>query len=297
MLYLATSQADPLNPRRCFEEQGSRYETLSLLELPDAPPQSWTEERPGSSCGTLRQFPFSSRLLQDSRSVSVYTPPGYSEKASAYGLLLLFDGQWYLSRARATTILDNLLTDGKIPPLVTVFIGNGPGDARGRQLPCNPAFAAFLADELMPWVRANYHVTDKPANTIIAGASYGGLAAAYAALRHPELFGNVLSQSGSFWWYPPQTSGQGCNETNYIASLVVGQPRLPLRFYLEAGSGELDFSGSGRSILSSSRHLRDVLLAKGYAVAYQEFIGGHGFLYWRGTLADGLMQLTADWDD
>jgi enterochelin esterase-like enzyme len=35
-----------------------------------------------------------------------------------------------------------------------------------------------------------------------------------------------------------------------------------------------------------------VLLAKGYEVHYQEFVGGHDYLSWRGTLADGLILLT-----
>jgi enterochelin esterase-like enzyme len=36
----------------------------------------------------------------------------------------------------------------------------------------------------------------------VAGSSFGGLAAAYTALTMPERFGNVLSQSGSYWWWP-----------------------------------------------------------------------------------------------
>ena len=43
--------------------------------------------------------------------------------------------------------------------------------------------------------------------------------------------------------------------------------------------------------LESNRHMRDVLLAKGYEVHYREFIGGHDYLSWRGLLADGLIAL------
>jgi uncharacterized protein (TIGR03067 family) len=46
-----------------------------------------------------------------------------------------------------------------------------------------------------------------------------------------------------------------------------------------------------------SRHLRDVLLAKDYEVHYQEFAGGHDFLNWRGSLAEGLLVLLGTPDD
>ena len=35
----------------------------------------------------------------------------------------------------------------------------------------------------------------------------------------------------------------------------------------------------------------DVLLAKGYEVHYQQFVRGDDYLSWRGTFADGLMDL------
>jgi enterochelin esterase family protein len=45
------------------------------------------------------------------------------------------------------------------------------------------------------------------------------------------------------------------------------------------------------NVLETSRHMRDVLLAKGYEVHYQQFVGGHDYLSWRGTFADGLIAL------
>ena len=71
----------------------------------------------------------------------------------------------------------------------------------------------------------------------------------------------------------------------------LASPKLPLRFYLAAGTFEVDTNGEGGNILETTRQLRDVLLAKGYEVHYQQFVGGHDGLSWRGTLADGLMVL------
>jgi enterochelin esterase family protein len=84
------------------------------------------------------------------------------------------------------------------------------------------------------------------------------------------------------------------SEPNWVARQFIARPKLPLRWHLDAGSEELDVSGGGNSILLTTRTLRDVLRAKGYEVHYQEFAGGHDYLSWRGTLADGLIALMGD---
>ncbi len=62
--------------------------------------------------------------------------------------------------------------------------------------------------------------------------------------------------------------------------------KLPIRFYLEVGR----FDASG-PMVGTNRELRDVLLLKGYDVTYKEFDSGHDYIWWRGSLADGLMVL------
>jgi enterochelin esterase family protein len=100
------------------------------------------------------------------------------------------------------------------------------------------------------------------------------------AQRHPELFGNVLAQSGSFFTAADQPMGD-----EWVYRHLVTGPKLPLRFYLDVGRFEPNFSVTG------VRLMRNVLEARGYPLTYQEFSGGHDYAWWRGTFADGLIAL------
>jgi enterochelin esterase-like enzyme len=301
-LFASMSQRDPLNPKGWFEDSEDPdvplHHGASRFEMPDAPAQPWADKRKDVPEGQVEKHSLTSALLKNKRDVWVYTPPGYSKTASPYGLLLVFDGDTYIKVVPTPVTLDNLIADKRVPPLVAVMIGNAP-HARSSELPCNPAFAEFLSAELVPWVRRLYNVTSDPRQVTIGGSSYGGLAATYAAYRHPEVFGNVLSQSGSYWWTPPTdpskpSSFDPDSEHAYVAGLFMDSPRLPIRFYLDAGSLEVDRSGGGGSILVPNRDFRNVLLSKGYEVHYQQFQGAHDYLSWRGTLADGLILLMGD---
>jgi len=263
--------------------------------MPDAPPQPWADKRKGVPAGEIVKQDFPSALLKNTRKISVYTPPGYSKNAPPYDLLVVFDGDTFIETVPTPTTLDNLISEKRITSTVALIVSNAKG-MRGTELPCNPTFAEFLNSELIPWVRRSYNVTLDPRRVTIGGCSYGGLASTCAAYRHPETFGNVLSQSGSYWWTPPpdptkpDTFAPGA-DPSYVAQLFVNSPKLPIRFYLDAGSLELDRSGKGGSILVPNRHFRDVLRAKGYEVFYQEFQGAHDYASWRGTIADGLILL------
>ena len=174
-----------------------------------------------------------------------------------------------------------------------VPIGNPSQETRNKELPPNPQFADCLVTELLPWVHEHYSVTKDPSLTTVAGSSYGGIAATYAGLRHSKVFGNVLCQSGSFWWAPGRTGPDvdATTETGWLAKEFIKSPKLPLRFWMDAGAFEVDSRGNGGAILEPSRHMRDVLLAKGYEVQHHQFNSGHDYLNWRGTLADGLIAL------
>lgn len=305
----ATRQADPLNPRRpqC-PPNTSKFNCQSIAELPGAPPQPWLVAKPGIPAGRLEQQILKSTIQKIDRPFSVYTPANYKADGPPNALLILFDGEDVAEDPYALTTLNNLIAASKIPATVAVFVENVPR-RRLVDLVANAEFADSMATELVPWVRSHYNVTKDPKQTVVTGYSAGGLASAYVALRHPEVFGNVLSRSGAFWWSfehnggvcgsrCPDSGGTGgeyskdaTTEGNFMVKDFLASRKLPLRFYLSVGTFELDREGTGGGILETTRQLRDVLLAKGYDVKYQQFTGGHDGLSWGGALADGLMAL------
>lgn len=285
---------DPLNPRKFIrpedeDDPEDEASAMSLAELPGAyrEPLNIRDER--VPAGRLDKHQLASRILGNRRRVRVYTPPGYST-AKAYPAIVLFDGWEYLNLIPTQAVLDNLEAAGKIPPVVAVFVANPVGeDVRAKELTCNPKFADFVARELMPWVRSRYRVSKNPRRVTVGGISFGGLAAAYIALKRPDIFGNVLSQSGSFWWGP-----EGYDEVGewLTHQFFVGR-RLPLRFHLEVGKLEV-FPSARAGIptnLRANRHLRDVLRLKGNEVFYSEFDGAHEYTNWRESLAGALQKL------
>jgi enterochelin esterase family protein len=245
--------------------------------------------RPGVASGQVERHQFTSKILGNNRRVHIYLPPGYKADGKPYGLLFRFDGY----NQTITTILDNLISETAIPPIVVIMIGNPNEESRSLELTCYDPFVQFLVQELLPWVRDGYNVSSDPALIAVGGCSYGGLAAAFSAFRHPEIFGNVLSQSGSFWW-KPDFLNQFNNDTEWewlIRQFVVS-PKLPVKFYLDVGIYESGYEvNTLPSLVTTNRHMRDILRLKGYQVHYAEFSGGHGFFCWQGTFSDGLISL------
>lgn len=305
----ATRQADPFNPHRYdCPPNAPKFDCQSVAELPGAPPQPWLIVKPGTAEGRVEKQSIHSAIQKIDRPLSVYTPANYKADGPPNALLILFDGEDLPDDPYQLTTLNNLIAAAKIPPTVAVFVNNVPR-RRLVDLVANAEFADFMAKELLPWVRSHYNVTKDPQQTVLTGYSAGGLASTYVALRHSEVFGNVLSLSGAFWWSfehndgicasrCPDTRGRGgessndaTTEGNFLAKEFLASRKLPLRFYLTAGTFEIDREGTGGGILETTRQLRDVLLAKGYDVRYQQFVGGHDGLSWRGNLADGLIAL------
>jgi len=243
----------------------------------------WFYDRVKIKKGTVLDFDIESKILKNSHNVKVYKPFGYNE-SHEYPVIVVFDQLMYVNKVPLPIILDNLIAANKIPPCVAIMIDNEPSERRSKELPLYKPFADFVATELMPWAYQQFDITKDPEKTISLGASYGGLASSFIAFSYPKVFGNVISQSGSYW---RGLEGQD-SDHKWLIKQYEASPKLPIRFYLDCGLQE-NFIVDSVNFLAAHRQMRDVLKTKGYELYYQEFQGGHELVNWRKTLPDGLI--------
>ncbi len=280
MKRMQTWRLDTMNPARTPLAPGIE---ASVLQLSGAPSAQWSQRRDDVPHGALREvtIPIGSKAIP--RRAWLYSPPG-AASGEHRALIVFLDGESYTTVIPAPVILDNLIAAHKIRPAAALFLASS--DARESEYSCNAGFSDQLAGEVLAYGRKELHAGATPPDTILAGFSLGGLQAACTAVLHPERIGAVLAQSGSFYRAP---SGE---EPEALSRLLAASPPRPLRWYFEIGLLEKGAIPSrDPSMLTASRHLRDVLSAKGTPHRFREYFGGHEHVAWRQSLAMGLEYL------
>ncbi len=254
---------DPLNPHKVSGGYGPNSE----LRMPDyvMPPE--IENRPEIPPGKVLTTTFQSAQLGNSRTIRIYTPPGYETNTDSLGLILFHDGLEYLPLASAQNVLDNLIADQKIMPVIAIFVPpvkRTEEYAGGLQM----KFTAFIVSELMPWVDQNYRTHRNPDFRATLGASNGGNIALWLGLNHPEQFGNIAAQSS---YVQPSIFTRFENET-----------KKNLRIYLDIGTYDIPL------LVPMVRDFEKIIAAKGYPYHYLAFHEGHSWGNWRAHLDDAL---------
>jgi enterochelin esterase family protein len=248
----------------------------------------------GIAAGRLESLVVFDSVYRRERRLWVYTPPGYVALGHApYDLIVAFDGNDYRDAVPLPMILDTLLAGAHAPAFVAVMVDNST--ARIGDLANQPKFSQYLGRQLMPWLRRNYNVTRDAHRTIVTGSSTGGLAAAYVALQRPDLFGNVLAQSGAFW-----RGDRGANGAPFetLTAKYASTPRQDLRFVLDVGTQETGrvLGGTGPVFIDAVRRMRDALRGRGYPVTYTEVPAGvHAPATWSARLPVGIATLSKNW--
>ena len=119
---------------------------------------------------------------------------------------------------------------------------------------------------------------------MVAGQSYGGLAALEVGLRQDLPVDEIVAQSPSLWWGGEQ---RGVGEGALMGALRAGQirPHLGVRLRLQVGTLEETMRPVVDDCVELLRHL-------GVAVELDHYRSGHDVAWWR----EGLVRALDEWD-
>lgn len=191
------------------------------------------------------------------RHVRVYVPS--RAPPAERPLLLFFDGQNVFDDApsfaggwHAHVAVERLAKTVAAPVLIGVDHGHehripelSPfdfGPHKGKL----PELLDWMARWLVPELRREHRLSADPRRTVVAGSSMGGLAALFAALSRPDVFGGAIAMSPSLW------VGRGA------MFRWVSERGVPhgVRVYLDGGAKE-------HRMLEGAQKMSDLLASRG----------------------------------
>jgi enterochelin esterase family protein len=231
--------------------------------------------------GAVAEVQYYSTVLNRTRRMHVYTPPGYERNRELYPVFYLLHGAFdgddsWSTVGRAGFILDNLIAAKDARPMIVVmpdghtgrFGGGGAGELN------SPEFVREFSRDIKPHIETNYRIRGGRASTAIAGLSMGGAQALDIA------FGNLASyaylgvySSGVFG-----IADSNAWETRYLVEPddSAPQPDFELLWF---STGKDDF------LLDTTKATVAMLEKHGVDVEYEESAGGHTWINWREYLA------------
>lgn len=213
------------------------------------------------------------------RKVTVYIPKQL-DRDSAAPFMIMHDGPKGKPNRLLPNILDNLIAEKRIPPIVLIQMANGGGDAQGHQRGreydnMSDLFARYIETEVLPRVESNYSIklTKDPDGRAAMGSSSGGAASLIMAWFRPDLYRRVLTTSGTFvnqaWPYDPAYPG---GAWEFHRTLIPEQPKKPLRIFISVGDRDLlnpNVMRDGMHDWVEANHrMAKVLKEKGYEYQY-----------------------------
>ena len=203
----------------------------------------------------------------------VYTPANVDSEESL-PVIYLTDGQWYISEGRMHEVIDELISSGKIEPIIAVFVDNRDphnlrDNRRNKQFLGNDQYVDFYRKEMVKQIEADYPVSKEQKDRAIMGLSFGGLNATFFGAKASDTFYMLGIQSPAL------------HPVRNIYALYENQPKLPLKIFLS--------TGSSNDTEVHARKLKKTLDKKGYDFEYVEVDEGHNWRNWAPLLDDTLI--------
>ena len=284
------SVTDPLNSAAILDG-GSHYSYVIVpggvgdLYIPKQVPH-----------GSVHKVWYTAEGLGYDRRMSIYTPPGYEQSKKKYPVLYLLHGaggneESWLTFGRTAQIMDNLLAQGRIEPMIVVMTSGAtksqaaPGECPGEGLYSPVSGSSYDTSyevqfqDVLEYVESSFRVIKKKSARAIAGLSMGGEQAFQTALNYPGTFDYVGIFSGV-----PRVRKINGNELkveiyeNTLEKLDKEFKDGLKLYYIAVGVDD--------SLYGNSKWLRETLDAKGYPYIYNESKGGHSWRNWRLYLTD-----------
>ena len=141
---------------------------------------------------------FKSTILDEERTIIVYTPATYNLSENSYPVMYLLDGGTHFHHA--TGIAQFLAANGIMPEMIVVAVKNvdRTRDFSPTHVDERPTtggaekFMGYLKEELMPFMNNNYRTLPYE---ILVGHSFGGEFATYVLLNYPDVFNAYIAIS------------------------------------------------------------------------------------------------------
>jgi len=267
---------DPLNPARAEDPFGQN----SVCRTFGYARPAWSEPR-GAPAGHVESLPVESRVFGETRVEKVYLPARYAA-GSPCPLVVIHDGDDFMTYADLAVSLDNLIDAGDIPPVVAALVQSRD---RTGEYPRGRRHARYLVHELLPALSARYAISERPLDRVLLGASLGAVASLATAFRYPGCFGGLVLKSGSFVLDERKLERRTHPVFHRVARLVRAlrraPPLPPTRAFVS--TGELE------GLAEDNRALASFLRERGVDVLFKSAWDGHHWHNWRDQLRDGLM--------
>lgn len=213
------------------------------------------------------------------RQITVYVPAQYKAESAA-PFMIIHDGPQGKPNMTLPTILDNLIAQKRVPPIVLIMVANGGGDAQGHERgkeydTMSGMYADYIEAEVLPRVEKHCEVqlTKDPDGRAAMGNSSGGSAALIMAWYRPNLCRRVLTTSGTFvnqqWPFNPETPG---GAWDFHETLIPKSEKKPLRIFISVGDRDLLNPNVMRDNMhdwvEANHRMAKVLKAKSYEYQY-----------------------------
>jgi enterochelin esterase family protein len=261
---------DPDNPRRV----GGGYGESSVLWLPEYREPDWLQLPPAA--GEWRDVYLPLHALRAEMVARVWSPATPADR-----VLVAHDGPDYQRYGELGRYTATMIGAGRLPPYHLVLL---PPGERYEWYSASPAYARALAVEVLPKLAAELG-TDRP--VVGAGASLGGLAMLHAQRRHPNAFGGLFLQSGSF--FQPRFDKQESGFRRYLR--IVRFTGRVLRADHGPAVPTVITCGTVEENLNNNRDMAQALGRQGYPVEFAEVPDAHNWVGWRDALDPHLTSL------